>query len=297
MPDENRSQEELIRELDELRAEVAALRACSESERALLAVNHRMKRDLDAAARIQKSLLPTRLPELSSVRFVWDFRPCEELAGDTLNVLRLDDEHLGIYVLDVSGHGVSSALLAVTLHRVLSVDPDRATLLRRSTNGSSTFELVPPAQVAEQLNREFSMNLAYRQYFTILYGILNTRTHRFRFVSGGHWGPIYVPRNDTARLLHARGFPIGVFEDTSYEEHFVDLEPGDRVYLYSDGIPEARNPEGELFDYKRIARSLDQCRSQKLKRSMSALMRRLDEFTSGKPQEDDISLLAFEILD
>ena len=257
-------------------------------------INARLQRDLAAAAKIQKSLLPSTLPKFNDLRFAWCFRPCEELAGDNLNVIPFDDDHLGVYVLDVSGHGITASLLAVTLHRVLSSPAEHGSITRRPRQGGG-WDLIPPAQVAEQLNREFSMHLEYRQYFTILYGILHRPTLEFRFVSGGHWGPIHLPREEKAKLIHAPGFPVGVFEDTKYEEHVVQLAPGDRMFLYSDGIPEARNQSGDQFDYQRIEQSLEGSRGCSLSECLSELIKQVDHFQNGEPQDDDISLLAFEL--
>jgi PAS domain S-box-containing protein len=267
------------------------------AEEELQEANRKMKRDLEAAAKIQKSLLPVELPEFPGVRFAWTFRPCEELAGDNLNVFQLDEDHVGVYVLDVSGHGVSAALLAVTLHRVLSSASENTSIIRKPRRNGDGYDFLPPAQVAELLNREFSMHLLYRQYFTILYGVLNLKTREFRFVSGGHWGPIHVPKNESARLLHSPGFPIGVFEDTTYEEQVVQLAPGDRIFIYSDGIPEAMNLAGDQYDYQRIANSLEICREEPLENCLGRLIMSIDEWCKGVPQEDDISLLAFEIQD
>ena len=254
----------------------------------------RIRRDLEAAARIQRSLLPATAPCVAGARFAWAFHPCEELAGDNLNVIPLDEEHVALYVLDVSGHGVSASLLAVTLHRVLSTLADENSLIRRRCAGGR-YEPVPPAEVAGVLNREFRFHLEHRQYFTILYGILHLPTRRFRFVSGGHWGPIRVRPSGEARILHAPGFPIGVFEETAYEEHEIELEPGDRLFLYTDGIPEAIGESGETFDYERIEACLAECRQGTLEACLETLVERVASWTGRSRQEDDISVLALEL--
>ena len=100
------------------------------------------------------------------MNFAWVFKPCEELGGDILNVFMLDEQQVGLYLLDVSGHGVTAALLSVTLNRVLSPAPSPHSLLKQQGR------LMPPAEVAEQLNREFPMDPTTGQYFTLLYGIL-----------------------------------------------------------------------------------------------------------------------------
>jgi len=104
--------------------------ALHRSKEELEAVNRRMKRDLEAAAKLQKSLLPAALPRVKGLNIAWSLEPCDELAGDTLNVVPLDDTHVGLYVVDVSGHGVPASLLSVTLNRWLSPTRDHSVLFR-----------------------------------------------------------------------------------------------------------------------------------------------------------------------
>jgi len=122
----------------------------------LESANNRMKNDLDAAARAQQALLPTTPPNVPNVEVVWKYRPCDELAGDILNVFQLDDKHLGLYVLDVSGHGVPASLLSVTLNRVLLPGPGQSVLVR-SEDGAT--RLATPVEVAEASNA----TLAFRR--------------------------------------------------------------------------------------------------------------------------------------
>ena len=219
-----------------------------------------MKRDLVAAARVQRALLPTALPDVPGVRFAWAFKPCEELGGDILNVVRLDDRHVGLYVLDACGHGVASALLSVTVSRFLSTVPDSSSLLLRKVEGTSGYTLVPAAEVAAQLNRRFLFNAASEQYFTIVYGILDLESLQFRYISAGHPALIYVPAGAPAAILEAPGFPIGITH-TDYEEHTICLKPGDRLYLYSDGIIEAKNASEQLLGKRGLADFLDEGRA------------------------------------
>jgi sigma-B regulation protein RsbU (phosphoserine phosphatase) len=149
--------------------------------------NARMRRDLEAAAKIQAAFLPKSLPSISGLNFAWAFHPCESLAGDFLNVCALDAENVGLYLLDVRGHGVAAALLSVTLSRVLSPADADSMLLRR--DGQPGEKLVPPGEVADRLANKFPWDEATEQFFTIVYGILNVRTRQFRYVSAGHPGP------------------------------------------------------------------------------------------------------------
>src|SRR3954468_24631201 len=119
----------------------------------LAEANGRMSRDLRAAAKIQATFLPRRAPRVPGVGFAWAYRPCDELAGDGLNVVPLGGGEVGLYVLDVSGHGVAAALLSVTLSRLLSPPLDPSSVLVRDRAGHDRFAVTPPAEVADRLNR------------------------------------------------------------------------------------------------------------------------------------------------
>ena len=293
------------------------------AEEALRAANARMKKDLVAAAKIQQSLLPKVSPDIPGVNFAWAFKPSEELAGDIFNVFRLDEKHVGLYLLDVSGHGVVASLLSVTLHHVLSPAPSHS-LLKQHIEGTK-FRVLPPAEVAKKLNDDFPMDPSTRQYFTLLYGILDLDTREFRYVSAGHAGLLYLSGTAMPKFVEAPGFPIGFFKQASYEEHSIRLKPGDRLYLYSDGITEARNDYDEEFGRGRLTDTLEQSRTELIsidelvgvreqaptprpaksfkggssrlpfKESPSYLLRSVQEWCGGTRLEDDISILALEI--
>ena len=256
-------------------------------------VNHRMKVDLFAAAEIQKSLLPSRPPEVPGVELAWEFRPCDELAGDIMNVFQLDDNHLGFYVLDVSGHGIPAALLAVTLSRMLSVEADQATLLKaRTTDGK--IRITPPCEVTTQLNRRFQMTPENGQFFTMLYGIINLEEKTLNYSSAGHPGMIRIAGNSEETVLSSPSLPIGFLEENVYEEHRLQLYPGDRLYLYSDGLPEAEDPERNLFSIERMVKQLKQCAPMSLKESITMLLVEVNMWANG-PLKDDVTLMGIEI--
>ncbi len=285
-------------EMDGRACLVCLARDVSERKRydeALRRDRERARRELAAAARIQESLLPHRLPAIPGIRTAWVFRPCQELAGDNLNIIPLDERHVGLYVLDVSGHGVAAALLAVIAQRLLSPGPSRDSILHQPKTGPGGTGIAAPARVAQRLDRRIRPHLLPAQYLTLLYGVFDLRTREFRFASAGHWGPIHIPKNGGSRLLHARGFPVGVMENVTYEEHTVRLEPGDRLYLYSDGLPEATDPGGEQFDYPRIIRTLERHRRRPLAGGLAKLVERVQEWRGGLRLEDDLSVLALEV--
>jgi sigma-B regulation protein RsbU (phosphoserine phosphatase) len=268
----------LKRSVDQIvRLEQSLARKNAELEEA----NRRMKRDLDAAAKVQAALLPQALPTLAGAAFAWTFRPCTELAGDLLNVVQLDDRRVALYVLDVVGHGAAAALLAVMVNRVLGQ-------LRLSGG-----RLEAPAEVANHLNREFPWDCQTSQFFTLLYGVLEPDSGAFRFVAAGHPGPAHLPRDSAARNLKLQGSPVGL-GDGRYEEHSLTLRPGDRLYLYSDGILEAQNKDGKTFGESRLLDQIEQGRAVPLADSLGLLLRAAQDWCGEVPPHDDISLLAVE---
>ena len=223
-------------DVSDRRAAEDALRAANA---ALETAGRRTRRSLDAAARIQRSLLPSAFPEIAGVSFAFGFKPCDELAGDALNVVRLDENRVGLYVLDVSGHGVPAALMSVTLTRVLSPSFDGTCLLSPAEGESAAPSITPPARVADLLNQQFPMDLETAQYFTMLYGVLDVRrqisaswrlaTRRRRWCAGAR------PRAWSG----SGGVPVGLVEVPGYTETRLPLESGDRVFFYSDGVTDA----------------------------------------------------------
>jgi sigma-B regulation protein RsbU (phosphoserine phosphatase) len=261
----------------------------------ITAANERMKRDLLAAAQIQQALLPQTLPATPDFDFAWAFQPCDELAGDILNVFRLDEDHIALYVLDVSNHGIPAALLSVTISRLLSPLMSGPSILKEPSPNPPGYALAPPARIASQLNAQFPMRSQTGQYFTLIYGMLDLRTRELSYVSAGHPGPAYLSGDAlTAEILEGSGMPVGFMEDAVYQEYRLPLKRGDRLYLYSDGIPEARNQAGEQFGEERMLKHLDAARHLPLEASLSSLLDAIGRWSGRENSADDISLLALE---
>lgn len=255
--------------------------------------NSKMKRNLDAAAQIQQAFLPGHIPGIPEVEFFWHYSPCDELGGDMLNVLKLDEEHIGVYVLDVSGHGVQAALLAVTASRLLSQVRDASSVLWERAENSAEMQLRSPAAAIQQLNERMSAQPMGDQFFTLLYGILNRRTGEFRYSSAGHPPPVHVTSLGRATFLFCDGLPIGITE-TDYDEHLLQLRRGDRLFFYSDGITESMNASDELFGNERLIDSIQHQARQPLSTAIPQVATRLQSWCGITPPHDDVSLLALQ---
>src|SRR5262249_46610426 len=153
----------------------------------------------------------------------------------------------GLYVLDVSGHGAVASLLSVAASHLISPVGDSGLLRGPHETAELGVRLTSPPEVATRLNSVFAGRPENEQYFTLLYGILNLDTPELRYVCAGHPGPIHLPFKGSARVVESSGFPVGIFEEATFEELRIPLGPGDRLYLDSDGLPDAMDAEGAPF--------------------------------------------------
>ena len=262
---------------------------------ALSEANERMKYDLDAAATMQRDLLPRELPASLGANFAWHYAPCDELGGDILNVLPLDGHNVSMYLLDVAGHGVPAALLSVTLSQTLTTrDPNSSILITQNEN-SAAPEVRPPHEVIAQLNRRFPMGSQGDRFITMAYGVLDTQTRVLRYANAGHPPAILVRRGCALQLLTGGGFPIGVTEAAEYEEESIPLKSGDRLYFYSDGITEAVNDRREMLKEEGLVQLIENSRTKSFDDVLASIIGELKRWCGPVPFADDISLLALEI--
>jgi serine phosphatase RsbU (regulator of sigma subunit) len=150
--------------------------------------------------------------------------------------------------------------------------------------------------VAGQLSKHFSGTAAVEQPFTLLYGILGLDTGEFRFVSAVHPGPVHLPREGPPAQLEVTGVPIGV-GTCNYEEEAVNLRPGDRLVLYTHGVTETRNADGEHYGSRRFLATLEQNLQSALKEGLDTLIEDIEGWRGNTPRHDDISILFVERTD
>ncbi|HML75244.1 MAG TPA: SpoIIE family protein phosphatase [Anaerohalosphaeraceae bacterium] len=253
------------------------------AEESLHKANMQLKRDLQAAAQIQQAQLPKELPDMEGYRFAWRFRPCEELAGDTLNIFWLDDTRVVVYVLDVCGHGVRASLQSFALNQDL----------RPVQNGPS---LLSPEEVFARLNAKYPMDMQTGMYFTILYGILDTQTGDFTFSSAGHPGPILIRQGQDPRIIETKSLPIGISPDTEYASQTMKLMSQDKLILYTDGVVEAFNAANEPFSEDRLMKILLCSRNADVEGMLETVLKSLDNWACRVNPGDDVSLVGIEAL-
>lgn len=257
----------------------------------LVLYRREVEEGLRSAAHIQHTLLPNHLQNTSAFSFAWQFIPCETVGGDLFNAQSLSEDVLMVYMLDVSGHGVSSAIVTVSVQQSLS---DRTgQLVKQPTEQAPFYHIVSPAKVITALDQEYPYE-RFDKFFTISYLLLEPATGKVRYCNGGHPPPILIRKNGDSKRLEAGGTLIGLGGIIPYEEAEITLQPGDRIYLYSDGITEHEAPSGEMFGEQRLIDFFSHQAQIALNEAASLFITSLRDFGAGAAPVDDISLFCIQ---
>ncbi len=228
------------------------------------------EQEFERAREIQQSLLPKDVPQLAGFEVAGAWQPARSVSGDYYDVLRLGDHRLGICIADVVGKGVSAALLMANVQAAV----------RAFASGSES-----PAQVCAKVNSLLHENIATGKYVTFLYGILDGQARTFQYCNAGHLYPILISRG-AAQMPDSGGAVLGVFPDWRYEDATIDLKGGDRLLLFTDGITEASDANGNEFEETRIAEFAATHAALSAKELNSKLLAQVTAFCSGHFQDD-----------
>lgn len=208
-----------------------------------------MDRDMREARKLQQGLVKQRLGRFGPMQMSLLLRPAGHIGGDLVGFFPIGKDRVGIYALDVSGHGVAAALLTTQLSVHLSGSADHNVALRAAQTGT---EAVSPASLAHFFNNMMLEEMATDTYFTMVYAELNHITGRLRMVQAGHPHPVLQRADGSVHPLGRGGMPIGVLERPVFDEIDLVLEPGDRLLICSDGITEATSPSGRQLGHDGI---------------------------------------------
>lgn len=246
-----------------------------------IAERERQRVELETARGIQSSILPDLPPQLNGVEIAHSYLPASEVGGDFYDVLALEDGRLSVAVGDVAGHGVSSGLVMSMARSALAVQV--------------TFNPEVDA-VFQTLNRVVYQSARKRLLATLCYALLDPKRRELRYASAGHLYPYLVSSQGKVRPLEYTSYPLGVRDAMSIEARLARLDPGDTLFLLSDGLVEAR-PEGseDLFGFERLEQSLARNAHLGVSRLRDAVLEDVRKHTSGAPREDDQTILVLRL--
>lgn len=242
--------------------------------------------DLAVAGEIQKAILPCRFPpfpEITDLDIYASMTPAKEIGGDFYDFFRLDEDRIGLVIADVSGKGVPAALFMAVSNTLL-----RSIALTKDNS----------RECIEELNRLICRVNVNSMFVTVFYGILNHRTGELDYTNGGH-NPAYILRGKNGELERLGRFPnlvVGGFEDFSYKSESAQLNPGDSLFLYTDGITEAFDAKDEAFGDERLEDSLVELYHDDAKTIIEGVYADLGEFIGDRTQSDDITMLVVKRL-
>ncbi len=266
-------------EMDRQLLQVLAGEASTAIENARLFTAARAKERLDqelAIARsIQQALLPKGFKQYDFFQVTGLTLPCEQVGGDYFDLVEIPGRRYGFVVADVSGKGVSAALLTSMLQGAFSTTASLGQ---------------PPERIAQHVNGFICQRAEVNRYATLFYGVLDP-SGEFTYVNAGHLAPVLVGGTGGLRQLGAQSFPLGLFLEATYQATSVRLAPGDLLVFYTDGITEAANPEGEPFGLNLLEETLAQNATASVEELSQRILDAVTAFTAGAYQADDMTLM------
>jgi sigma-B regulation protein RsbU (phosphoserine phosphatase) len=250
--------------------------------------------DLKRAATLQTGVLPIQ-KRFGRLCVDWFFQPAQYIGGDTFNYFPINDELFFFYSIDVSGHGISSALLSMCLQTLLSSTGELYCVDELTRANAARF----PSRLAERLNYHLNHTLdTDDHYLTMIMGVVDTVEERLYFVQAGHPQPfLYNPSTQQVERIECTGFPIGLLPDMEYETIDLPFPPGSRFILYSDGILELQHPSGEPMTEDDLQARLQALSDLPARQLVSRLGEQLGLGREDEDKPDDISLLTIDFCD
>jgi sigma-B regulation protein RsbU (phosphoserine phosphatase) len=252
----------------------------------LVDVQKRLERELFDATNYVRAMIPPPLNDLETIDFKFD--PSTELGGDGLGYRRIDDDKLAFYVLDVTGHGLGSTLLAVTALELL-----------RNTNPASRIDFARPSMVMDRLNRTFQMKDHAGKFFSVWYGVYSRSAHTITYANAGHPPALLLTRSKGKTCLTKTapgGSVLGIMPEYQIPEITIDFAPSSELFLFTDGLYELLDPKGGRGSYDEFLASLE-AKLDAGDGAWEAALEWLEAARKKQTVDDDVTLLRFAIKD
>ena len=240
-----------------------------------------MHREIEIAREVQQRLFPQNQPDIPALEYAGYCRPARGVGGDYYDFLALSSGRLGLAIADVSGKGIPAALLMASL--------------QASTRGQSQSDSSRVADLTAGVNRLVCEASPENRYATFFYARFDPATNKLIYTNGGHNPPILLRGAEVIRL-ECGGPPVGLFQASQYQQEEIQLDPGDLLTLFTDGISEAENGAEEEWGEDRLMETARACRDLPPSEIIARIMQAADAFAAGAPQHDDMTLVIARVL-
>jgi phosphoserine phosphatase RsbU/P len=274
--------ETLQAELDELREEINFLRRRDET---LNFYMHRLDEELRLAARLQQDFLPKTLPEVGAIRFHTLYKPAGYVSGDLYDVSRLDETHVSFYMADAVGHGMPAALLTMFIRNALQTK-------QISPQG---YRLLGTDEAMCRLNQSLvEQNLSQATFATAIYGTINAQTLLCHFSRAGHPCPLLLRAGEPLREIHADGGLLGIFPEEKFAQGTLQLQRGDRLFVYTDGV-EVAFAKDQAMDTQQWRSELQNRIEMPSEQLLREFGEQFDAEAGSLAPKDDVSIIIAEV--
>lgn len=241
--------------------------------------------DLRAAAFIQERFLPRKKPDLPTLEVYWKFKPSEYVGGDIFNIFKLDDKNTIFFVTDISGHGVASALLAISVHQ--SLQPGSGLLYRDG-------KIAPPEYVLENLDNNFPIE-RFDKHFTIFYGIINCEEKTLTYGSAGHSPQLMLRGDGSLESFNSGGTVIGLGGMVPFESSTTEFNSGDKLLCYTDGVIEYEDDNERQYSLGRLREFCCNHNENAPETLVEGIYNDIKSFGGASFGQDDITMLCMEM--
>ncbi|NUQ86222.1 MAG: SpoIIE family protein phosphatase [Anaerolineales bacterium] len=237
----------------------------------------RMERELQVAAEIQMSILPAVLPSAEGYDFGGRILPARQVGGDFYDVIDLGGNKFGVLIGDVADKGVPSAIFMARAHALIIAEADSA---------------ATPGEVLRAVNKHITRFEKSTQFVTALFGILDATAGEFRYARAGHEPPLLLDKGEVRRLPYKPGMALGLWENIVLDENSLTLPKDSCLIMYTDGLTDCRDPQGEPFGFERVKKTLADWKGNSAQKGCDRLFEALQIHQGGSRQDDDVTLVA-----
>ncbi|MEJ8552723.1 SpoIIE family protein phosphatase [Tepidibacter sp. Z1-5] len=240
--------------------------------------NDKIKKELSIARNVQQSLIPYKTPIYNGVKLTAVYNPLYEVGGDLYDFINIDDDNVGIFISDISGHGIAAAMITTMVKAIID---------------SSKELLYTPDKLMKNINNKI-LNVAENMYLTAFYGVYNNKSKEFTYIRCSHPYPLLISDNKVVEIKESEGMMLGVFDKLEFKSHKIKLKEGDKILFYTDGLMETKNNLGCEFN-NRVFEIINSRLDKNINEIIDNINEELILFKEDQEYEDDICILGMQI--